>query len=100
MIIRIIRIVCTQDETRTTFPVSVFGFLQGGILNVTVKSLTVSAEYATTAVIGLSLDRTQSDAANPYLDSKQDRCEIDNSHTEKDDDTSVAKFKFNFATKM
>ena len=65
----------------------------------TVHSLSIPADYKSTAVIGFSLDRTLSDAANPYLDSKRDACVINSKTDNKDDDTSVAKFKFNFDTK-
>ena len=46
------------------------------------------------SVIGFSLDRTLSDAANPYLDSKHNVC------LKEMDDTGVARFTFDFAEKV
>jgi len=82
-----------KDETRTSFPISMFGFLQGGILNVTIVKLSIPQSLSR-SVIGFSLDRTLSDAANPYLDSKHNVC------LKEMDDTGVARFTFDFAEKV
>ena len=55
----------------------------------TVHSLSIPVDYTSAAVIGFSLDRTLSDAANPYLDSKRDACVINGKRDDKDDDTSM-----------
>ena len=70
-----------------------FGFLQGGILNVTIVKMSIPQDLSR-SVIGFSLDRTLSDAANPYLDSKHNVC------LKEMDDTGVARFTFDFAEKV
>lgn len=77
-----------------------FGFLQGGILNVTVSNLAVSKNAQETSVLGFSLDTTLSDATNPYLDSKRDICNTRLTIDEEKDHTSVARFEFDFKKKL
>ncbi|KZS13991.1 Protein GPR108 [Daphnia magna] len=89
-----------KDETRKSIPVSMFGFLQGGILNVTVSNLVISKNAQETSGLGFSLDRTLSDAANPYLDSKRDICNSGLSINEEIDQTAVARFEFDFINKL
>lgn len=89
-----------QDETRTSFPVSMFGFLQGGILNVTVTSLAITPAAQANSLLMFTLDRTLSDATNPYLDSKRDLCNKNQDIDDPNDHTSVARFTFDFEKKM
>ena len=90
-----------QDEIRSSFPVSTFGFLQEGILNVTVSSLTISTFAQEASVLRFSLDRTLSDATNPYLDSRRDICFNDKLDIDDDKDhTAVARFEFDFKNKL
>lgn len=88
-----------QDEIRTTFPVSMFGFLQGGILNVTVSSFSVPPNAQDSSMFKFTLDRTLSDATNPYLDSKRDSICIQEKIDE-NDHTAVARFSFDFRAKQ
>ncbi|CAD7090007.1 unnamed protein product [Hermetia illucens] len=62
-----------RDDTRPYIALSTFGFYQGGILDVKLSSFQVQPGQEN-KVFGLSLDRTLSDAMNPYLDSHQDKC--------------------------
>ncbi|XP_046640804.1 protein GPR107-like [Daphnia pulicaria] len=89
-----------KDETRKSIPVSMFGFLRGGILNVTVSNLAISKQAQETSGLGFSLDRTLSDAANPYLDSKRDICSSRLEINEEPDHTAVARFEFDFKDKI
>ncbi|EFX74656.1 hypothetical protein DAPPUDRAFT_199743 [Daphnia pulex] len=89
-----------KDETRKSIPVSMFGFLRGGILNVTVSNLAISKQAQETSGLGFSLDRTLSDAANPYLDSKRDICSSRLEINEELDHTAVARFEFDFKEKL
>lgn len=62
-----------RDDVRRYIPLSTFGFYSGGILDVKVTDFRVepgSDNY----IFGLSLDKTLSDAMNPYLDTHQDIC--------------------------
>lgn len=77
-----------------------FGFLQGGILNVTVSNLAISPSAQETSILGFSLDRTLSDATNPYLDSKRDLCNARLDIDEEKDHTAVARFEFDFKAKL
>ncbi len=77
-----------------------FGFLRGGIFNVTVSNLAISKQAQETSGLGFSLDRTLSDTANPYLDSKQDICSSRLEINEELDHTAVARFEFDFKDKM
>jgi hypothetical protein len=77
-----------------------FGFLRGGILNVTVSNLAISKQAQETSGLGFSLDRTLSDAANPYLDIKRDICSSRLEINEEPDHTAVARFEFDFKDKM
>lgn len=62
----------------------------------TVTKLTIPKDV-THSTIGFSLDRTLSDATNPYLDSKHGVCLKE---MEPNDETAVARFHFNFVEKM
>ncbi|KXJ76230.1 hypothetical protein RP20_CCG010060 [Aedes albopictus] len=62
-----------RDDIRRYIPLSTFGFYPGGILDVKLSNFLVipHSEYN---IYGLSLDKTLSDAMNPYLDTHQDNC--------------------------
>ena len=76
-----------------------FGFLQGGILNVTVSSFTVPPNAQDSSTFKFTLDRTLSDATNPYLDNKRDSICIQDKIDE-NDHTAVARFSFDFKAKQ
>lgn len=77
-----------------------FGFLQGGILNVTVPSLAITPAAQASSLLMFSLDRTLSDATNPYLDSKRDLCNKNQDIDDVNDHTAVARFTFDFKEKL
>lgn len=67
----------------------------------TVSSLGITTAAQELSTIRFSLDRTLSDATNPYLDSRRDICmneklDID----EEKDHTAVARFEFDFKNKL
>ncbi|XP_076681749.1 protein GPR107 isoform X2 [Andrena cerasifolii] len=62
-----------RKDTRRYIALSTFGFYKGGILDVNLTNFKADP-FKENAVFGFSLDRTVSDAMNPYLDSHQERC--------------------------
>ncbi|GLG94300.1 hypothetical protein R5R35_002229 [Gryllus longicercus] len=62
-----------KNEARRFISLSTFGFFQGGLLDVNLTNFHANP-FNEKAVFGFSLDRTLSDAMNPYLDSHQDGC--------------------------
>ena len=62
-----------QDDDRRYIALSTFGFYKGGYLKVKLVNFHPQP-YNENHVFGFSLDRTLSDAMNPYLDSHQERC--------------------------
>uniref|UniRef100_A0A1B0D9S6 C2H2-type domain-containing protein n=1 Tax=Phlebotomus papatasi TaxID=29031 RepID=A0A1B0D9S6_PHLPP len=61
------------DDYRRYIALSTFGFYQGGILDVKFLNFQVPVDEERQQ-FGLSLDKTLSDAMNPYLDTHQDKC--------------------------
>uniref|UniRef100_A0A6M2DWI2 Putative g protein-coupled seven transmembrane receptor n=1 Tax=Xenopsylla cheopis TaxID=163159 RepID=A0A6M2DWI2_XENCH len=61
-----------KDDSRRYIALSTFGFYQGGILDVRLQKFHMSEQI--NKEIGFSIDRTTSNAMNPYLDSRQDTC--------------------------
>ncbi|KAK3918604.1 Protein GPR107 [Frankliniella fusca] len=62
-----------ENDDRRYIALSTFGFYKGGYLSVHLNKFhphPLNEKH----VFGFSLDRTLSDAMNPYLDSHQDRC--------------------------
>lgn len=73
-----------RKDIRRYIALSTFGFYKGGILNVNLTNFKAEP-FNENAVFGFSLDRTLSDAMNPYLDSHQERCVLqDISNTKSD----------------
>ncbi|XP_055714160.1 protein GPR107 isoform X1 [Phlebotomus papatasi] len=62
-----------KDDYRRYIALSTFGFYQGGILDVKFLNFQVPVDEERQQ-FGLSLDKTLSDAMNPYLDTHQDKC--------------------------
>lgn len=62
-----------QKDVRRYISLSTFGFYKGGTLDVNLTNFKAEP-FDENAVFGFSLDRTLSDAMNPYLDSHQERC--------------------------
>ncbi|XP_017869289.1 PREDICTED: protein GPR107 isoform X1 [Drosophila arizonae] len=62
-----------RNDMRPYIALSTFGFYTNGHLDVQLSQLTVDDEQATD-LFGLSLDKTTIDQLNPYLDSHQNKC--------------------------
>ncbi|XP_046981150.1 protein GPR107 isoform X1 [Schistocerca americana] len=62
-----------KNDARKYIALSTFGFYKRGILDVKLTDFHAHP-FDENAVFGFSLDRTLSDAMNPYLDSHQDGC--------------------------
>uniref|UniRef100_A0A182MZP6 GOST seven transmembrane domain-containing protein n=1 Tax=Anopheles dirus TaxID=7168 RepID=A0A182MZP6_9DIPT len=62
-----------RDDFRRYILLSTFGFYAGGVLDVRVSHFRVDSDTEKN-VFGLSLDKTMSDSMNPYLDTHQDKC--------------------------
>ncbi|XP_053994681.1 protein GPR107 isoform X1 [Hylaeus volcanicus] len=66
-----------RKDTRRYIALSTFGFYKGGILDIHLLNFKADP-FDENAVFGFSLDRTLSDAMNPYLDNHQERCVLQN----------------------
>ncbi|KAL9881142.1 protein GPR107 [Glossina fuscipes fuscipes] len=62
-----------QNDARPYIALSTFGFYTNGHLNVKLSNLFMSEETGD-ELLGLSLDKTTIDEMNPYLDSHQNKC--------------------------
>jgi len=62
-----------RDDVRQYIPLSTFGFFRGGYLDVKLSNFEVENGLETN-LFGLSLDRSVSDAMNPYLDISHTEC--------------------------
>ncbi|XP_061395344.1 protein GPR107 [Musca vetustissima] len=67
-----------QTDSRPYIALSTFGFYTHGHLNVKLSNLVLSSEKGDEN-IGLSLDKTTIDQMNPYLDSHQNKCLLEES---------------------
>ncbi|GAB0092225.1 protein GPR107 [Sergentomyia squamirostris] len=65
-----------RDDYRRYIALSTFGFFEGGILDVKFLNFQVPVGEEKQQ-FGLSVDKTLSDAMNPYLDTHQDKCILD-----------------------
>lgn len=65
-----------RNDVRRYIALSTFGFYQGGILDVKLSNFQIDPGQEND-VYGFSLDKTTTDAMNPYLDSHQDKCILD-----------------------
>ncbi|XP_012254100.2 protein GPR107 isoform X2 [Athalia rosae] len=64
-----------RNDVRRYIALSTFGFYEGGILRVNLTNFKAEPRDDN-AVYGFSMDRTLSDAMNPYLDSHQEKCPL------------------------
>ncbi|XP_071446608.1 protein GPR107 isoform X2 [Hetaerina americana] len=87
-----------QNDVRKYIALSTFGFYEGGLLNVRLINFH-AAPFKETAVYGFSLDRTVSDAMNPYLDSHQDSCLLQEP-IENNNNGAVIYFTMDFKNKV
>ncbi|KAL5277888.1 GPR107 family protein [Megaselia abdita] len=62
-----------KNDERKYIALSTFGFYQGGILDVKLSNFQIDPGQQG-SIFGLSLDKTTTDVMNPYLDSHQDNC--------------------------
>ncbi|KAG8221817.1 hypothetical protein J437_LFUL002819 [Ladona fulva] len=87
-----------QNDVRKYIALSTFGFYEGGLLNV--KLINFHAyPFKDSAVYGFSLDRTVSDAMNPYLDSHQEKCLLQEP-IRHDNNGAVVYFTMDFKKKL
>ncbi|XP_046391481.1 protein GPR107 [Ischnura elegans] len=87
-----------QNDVRKYIALSTFGFYEGGLLNVKLINFHASP-FTDTAVYGFSLDRTVSDAMNPYLDSHQESCLLQEP-IEQNNNGAVIYFTMDFKNKV
>ncbi|KAF4532212.1 hypothetical protein B566_EDAN002275 [Ephemera danica] len=62
-----------MNDYRRYIALSTFGFYKGGVLEVKLENFHVD-DFNDNYMFGFSLDRTVSDAMNPYLDNHQETC--------------------------
>ncbi|XP_017006127.2 protein GPR107 [Drosophila takahashii] len=67
-----------RNDQRQYIALSTFGFYTNGHLDVQLSKLTIDEEQPTD-LLGLSLDKTTIDQLNPYLDSHQNKCILEES---------------------
>ncbi|XP_017064056.1 protein GPR107 [Drosophila eugracilis] len=67
-----------RNDRRQYIALSTFGFYTNGHLDVQLSKLTIDLEQPTD-LLGLSLDKTTIDQLNPYLDSHQNKCILEES---------------------
>lgn len=67
-----------KSDHRKYIALSTFGFYKGGILDVKLHNFHADG-WLDDEVFGFSLDRTLNDAMNPYLDTHQDQCLLEDS---------------------
>ncbi|KAI5730604.1 protein GPR107 isoform X1 [Diaphorina citri] len=68
-----------NNDDRKYIALSTFGFYKGGILNINLINFESFPSAQENYTFGFSLDRTMSDAMNPYLDTHQDQCLLEES---------------------
>ncbi|XP_033330292.1 protein GPR107 isoform X2 [Megalopta genalis] len=94
-----------RKDTRRYIALSTFGFYKSGILDVNLTNFKAQP-LDENAVFGFSLDRTLSDAMNPYLDSHQERCVLQDAANAKtdleqrDDSSAVIYFTMDLKTPL
>ncbi|KAI4470877.1 lung seven transmembrane receptor [Holotrichia oblita] len=81
-------------DVRKYIALSTFGFYKRGFLDVKLINFTAKPMNKSD-VFGFSLDRTQNDAMNPYLDSHQEKCLL-KENVPKEHDAAVIYFILNF----
>ncbi|XP_033221478.1 protein GPR107 isoform X2 [Belonocnema kinseyi] len=92
-----------RNDNRRYISLSTFGFYKGGILSVNLTNFK-ARPFNENHVFGFTLDRTMSDAMNPYLDSHQDKCLLQGSSVPKSDrdqrdETAVIYFTMDLKNK-
>lgn len=79
-------------DGRKTIPLSTFGFYRGGELKVNLTGFQTEHEGND---IGFSIDKTISDALNPYVETADHNC-ILNKHLDDRDKAGILRFTLNF----
>lgn len=85
-----------SDDDRKFIALSTFGFYKGGILSIKLINFESKPLAQENYTFGFSLDRTMSDAMNPYLDTHQDQCLLE----ETNPGPSLAYFTMDIKNKM
>lgn len=91
-----------QNDVRQSIPLSTFGFYTGGKLTVNLTGLHPSNgphHSMRDMLLGFSIDKTVSDALNPYMEAQDTQCILN--RTPADTNTSgIIRFIFNFESNM
>lgn len=91
-----------QEDVRQSIPLSTFGFYTGGKLTVNLTGLRPSNgphHSMKDMLLGFSIDKTVSDALNPYMEAQDTQCILN--RTPADTNSSgIIRFTFNFETNM
>ncbi|XP_076764458.1 protein GPR107 isoform X2 [Xylocopa sonorina] len=93
-----------RKDVRRYIALSTFGFYKGGTLDVSLTNFKAEP-FDENAVFGFTLDRTLSDAMNPYLDSHQEKCVLQDMSSvkpefEQRDDKAVIYFTMDFKNNL
>ncbi|CAL7933485.1 unnamed protein product [Xylocopa violacea] len=93
-----------RKDVRRYIAFSTFGFYKGGTLDVSLTNFKAEP-FDENAVFGFTLDRTLSDAMNPYLDSHQEKCVLQDMTSvkpefEQRDDKAVIYFTMDFKNNL
>ncbi|XP_047134687.1 protein GPR107 isoform X1 [Hydra vulgaris] len=73
-----------QDESRTHFPLSTFGFYEGGRMIIDIKKFAISELDLQNNKLGLSLQRTTNDGVSSYMDKISKTCILEKKESDID----------------
>ncbi|GFQ87107.1 protein GPR107 [Trichonephila clavata] len=79
-----------NNDVRSYFRISTFGFLAGGKLEVHLQYLTFSPKY--NPKLGLTLTKTVSDSITPYMESQQNKCFLADDALTTDGNVQIVSF--------
>ncbi|GFT12757.1 protein GPR107 [Trichonephila clavipes] len=79
-----------NNDVRSYFRISTFGFLNGGKLEVHLQYLTFSPKY--NPKLGLTLTKTVSDSITPYMESQQNKCFLADDALTTDGNVQIVSF--------
>lgn len=93
-----------RNDDRRYISLSTFGFYKGGVLSVNLTNFKASP-FNENHMFGFTLDRTMSDAMNPYLDSHQEKCLLQGSSNPRSewdqrDESAVIYFTMDLKNKV
>ncbi|CAH0763114.1 unnamed protein product [Bemisia tabaci] len=87
-----------KNDDRSYISVSTFGFFKGGGLDVKLRQFHPEP-LNSNDVYGFSIDRTMSDAVNPYLDTHQEKCLLKDTNYFMASNLAVVYLEMNLKTK-